>query len=917
MVRPARRATLWWIMPAVGVLLAGLLLTLALWDYSVRQYRLQLQRDFEAHSVAIKSEVAQRLGIYSHALRSAVALFDATGEVSHESWQRFIAGMRLEENYPGLVAMAYARNVRSDEIGTVLEQVRRDGIPDFTLRPPGERPNYVIVTHVEPMTSQNRLALGYDGYHDAQRRQVMDTARDTASQRITAKLGVTIDTGANPQPAVIMYLPVYRGRTPEALAERRDQLLGFVLCPIRIPELMPHVLGNSVNRIGFSLYDGTTENEATLLYRNAHFAAGGAPLLTQRQSLQFGGREWTMVFNSAAAAGYGQGAYRPGIVLGSGIVLSLLVAMILLSMASTRHRAIGLAEQMTRSLRSAKVKWQSLFTQAPLGIALMSRDGQVTDCNHAYCTMIGATRSQAMGLSPASETFRDSVKPYIHKALSGQKVTFDSPYLSPDGKTSHFRYRLQMIEQDGDFSTLLAFVEDISEQHHAAERIAFLAQYDNLTGLANRVLLKDRLNQAILASKRRKKHLAVLFLDLDHFKNINDSLGHTLGDGVLIQIAQRLVATVRGSDTVARLGGDEFVIVLRDVDASEAVVRVSEKLMECITAPVHLEGHTLAVTGSIGIALFPENGNDVDTLIKNADAAMYHAKGNSRNNFQFFTPDMNARVVEAHEIEVALHRTLRGEEGRFLLHYQPQVSIPGNALVGMEALIRWERPKLGLVPPNSFISVAENRGLISSIGEWVLNEACRQNRIWQDMGLPAVPMAVNISASQLRNDSLVGIVRRALADSGLDARYLELEITESALAHNIEFAIGLMDELKSLGVKISIDDFGTGYSSLSYLKRFPIDKLKIDRSFIRDISTDKDDAAITQAIIAMGKSLNMKVIAEGVETIEQLRFLELHQCDEAQGYLFSKALGPGAIEQILENYPVAGKKPRISEDAAF
>lgn len=595
--------------------------------------------------------------------------------------------------------------------------------------------------------------------------------------------------------------------------------------------------------------------------------------------------------------------------LGAGLSLTILATSLLLMMAWARRRAVAMANQMTTSLRSAKVKWHSLFTQAPLGIVLLSRNGRITDCNSAFCIMMGATREQIMGLSPASDLFRATVKPHIGETLTSDSVTFDSPHKPESGGvTSHFRYHMQAIEQDGDFSMLLTFVEDISEQYYASERIAFMAQYDHLTGLANRVLLSDRLNQAILAARREQQQLAVLFLDLDNFKNINDSLGHNLGDAMLVQIAQRLTSTVRGSDTVARLGGDEFVIVLRDIESAEAAAAVAAKLMECIVAPVVLESHILAVTGSIGLSLFPENGEDADTLIKNADAAMYHAKANSRNNFQFFTPDMNQRIVEAHELEVALHRTLRGEEGRFLLHYQPQVAIPGNALIGMEALIRWERPgpdhEIILVPPDRLIPVAESRGLIGDIGEWVVNEACRQNRAWQDLGLPKVPIAVNISVAQLRTNALIGVVKRALETSGLEARYLELEITESALAHNIDFAIGLLHEIKALGVQISIDDFGTGYSSLSYLKRFPIDKLKIDRSFIRDIGSDRDDAAITQAIVAMGRSLEMKVIAEGVETVEQLRFLELHQCDEAQGYWFSHALGADAMETVLAQYPV-------------
>jgi diguanylate cyclase (GGDEF)-like protein len=414
----------------------------------------------------------------------------------------------------------------------------------------------------------------------------------------------------------------------------------------------------------------------------------------------------------------------------------------------------------------------------------------------------------------------------------------------------------------------------------------------------------DRLNQEILASGRDRRQLALLFIDFDGLDAIDDARGHALADVALKEIAQRLVANLRGSDTVARLDSNQFAIMLRDVESGDAVARVADKLMNCIRTPIDLEGHEPAIGAGIGIALFPQDGSDGDTLLDNAETVMRDARQNGGNQFRFLNPEMNERVAETHAIEAVLRRTLRGEEGEFLLHYQPQVAISGNALVGMEALIRWERPEVGLVEPESFIAVAEGCDLAGALGEWVLNQACRQNRQWQEIGLPAVPVAVNISHAQLRGDALPGMVRRALLDSGLQARYLELEINESALAQNIDASMALLRELKALGVRVTIDEFGIGYSSLSSLKRFPIDRLKIDRSFICDIASGNDNAAIAQALVAMGKGLGMKIIAEGVENIEQLRFLQQHRCDQAQGYWFSRPLNINAMAQVLANYPV-------------
>jgi len=437
--------------------------------------------------------------------------------------------------------------------------------------------------------------------------------------------------------------------------------------------------------------------------------------------------------------------------------------------------------------------------------------------------------------------------------------------------------------------------EDITAQKVAEERIQFLAYYDALTGLPNRTLLQDRLGKALAGARRQKCKLALLFLDLDGFKTINDSLGHAIGDLLLQAVAERLRAWGREQDTVARLGGDEFLITLTQIkDQADAAV-AAERLMDAITAECVVLGHSLNVSCSIGISMFPEHGADCETLIKNADAAMYSAKDHGRNNFQFFAEDMNARAVERLSLENNLRLTLSKKE--LFLMYQPQIHLATGRITGLEALLRWQHPDLGLVAPDKFIRIAENSGLIVPIGEWVLRTACRQARKWQDEGLPAVSVAVNVSAVQFRQQGFCALISRVLHETGLAPQYLELELTESLLLASADVTLSVLKELRSMGLTLAIDDFGTGYSNFTSLRQFGVSKLKIDRSFIRDVATKPDDAAITIAIIRMAKSLNLKVIAEGVENEAQMSFLRIHQCDEIQGYYFSKPL---AVDDVAD-----------------
>jgi diguanylate cyclase (GGDEF)-like protein len=459
-------------------------------------------------------------------------------------------------------------------------------------------------------------------------------------------------------------------------------------------------------------------------------------------------------------------------------------------------------------------------------------------------------------------------------------------------------------DERGQVVNFIKIFSDISERKEREERVRHLAHHDFLTDLPNRVLLSDRIARAISAAQRNGTQVAVLFLDLDRFKNVNDSLGHSIGDKLLQEVARRLRACIRASDTVSRLGGDEFVLLVPDVSDPASVAVLAQKVLDAVSRPYSIEGHELISSPSIGLAVFPADGEDVETLLRNADAAMYHAKESGRNNYQFFTPDMNIRATERLSMERSLRRAL--ERGELRLHYQPQYEVATGRIVGMEALIRWEHPEQGLVSPGRFMPFAEESGLILPIGEWVLQEACRQNRAWQESGLAPVRVAVNISALQFRQAGFAATVRAALERSGLHARYLELEVTESVIMHDAERVTASLEELKQMGLELAIDDFGTGYSSLSYLKRFPIDRLKIDQSFVRDITTDRDDAAITSAIIALTRNLGLKTIAEGVETRAQLEFLRAHGCNEVQGFLLSRPVAAAECAALLAAQPPVG-----------
>ena len=540
----------------------------------------------------------------------------------------------------------------------------------------------------------------------------------------------------------------------------------------------------------------------------------------------------------------------------------------------TRHQ---LAE---RAIRDSEERMHKFAAATNEGI-FFHKNGILTDVNEALLAIMGYAREEMIGHS----TLEFMAPEWRQAATNYMREGGEDPYEAEVVHKKGYNVAVELVGKNlhlGDETYRLGVLRDITARKHAEARIHYLAHHDMLTGLPNRAYLTERLNTILALARRHGTLVAIMFIDLDNFKTVNDSLGHHVGDALLKEVASRIKEVLREADMVSRLGGDEFLVILADFAAPEDAAKVADKLLQTISAPIALEGRQLCANASIGISVFPRDGDNADDLIRRADAAMYSAKDHGRGHSRFYTPGLADEGAETLAQKSRLRQAV--QRGEFVLFYQPQLSVGDLRLVGIEALVRWRHPERGLTDPSEFIEFAETHGLIDEIGQYVLREACRQNKAWQAAGLAALPISVNVSAAQFHRGDLVAEVKRVLEETGLEGRYLELELTESMLMDKDVVGAALAG-LRALGVKITIDDFGTGYSSLSYLKRLPIDKLKIDRSFIDDLGTDADDRAIAIAIINLAKTLKLTALAEGVERQEQLDFLRAHGCDEFQGYL--------------------------------
>ncbi len=577
------------------------------------------------------------------------------------------------------------------------------------------------------------------------------------------------------------------------------------------------------------------------------------------------------------------------------LTAALLLGSLVIWRITREIRYLVEAQRKTESILRQSA---TVFESASEGVVITDVDANIIAVNKAFTDITGFAEKEVLGKNASFlKSGRHDLEFYKAMWSSLLQQGEWKGEISGRRKNGEIFPKWQTInavrDDEGSLTHYVSIFLDISQMKESEEKLQYLAHHDALTGLPNRLLLNARLEHSLQQASRKSTNVAVLFLDLDHFKKVNDSLGHAVGDHLLQLVAKRLLSSIREEDTIARLGGDELAIVLGSLDDVRYAATAAQKILDELAKPFEIDGRELFVSASIGISTYPENGRDTITLLKNADAAMYMAKSDGRNGYHFYSNDHSARVCESFSLETNLYRALEREE--LFLHFQPQVSLQSGKIVGVEALVRWQHPEIGLVSPARFIPLAEENGLIGAIGKWVLHTACAQAKAWQDDGLTPVRISVNLSGRQLEQDNIVQEVHAVLDDTGLDPSYLELELTESSVMKRAERAVKILDAFRELGITIAIDDFGTGYSSLSYLKRFPVDRLKIDRSFVRDIPQDANDVALARAIVALGHSLNLSVVAEGVETVAQRELLTSMGCDEMQGFLYSK---PGTASEL-------------------
>jgi diguanylate cyclase (GGDEF)-like protein/PAS domain S-box-containing protein len=860
------------------------------------------------------------------ALQAINLLFVVAGEVSREQFAAF--AQPLAREHGELKAVVFHRLVRADQ-RAAFEAARRREWPGFQiteLGPDGvlvrasERPLYLVDDYVVPIAG-NEITYGYDVYSTPWHRVFSERAVDLGKPQASGL--VPLLQGGGHRLGVLIIMPVYRKGMPLTdIAARRRAALGDTEVVLDVEAVTranlraAGVLGQP--GYGFTLAEangldgpvfrfGADGTEAAPWWRrwlqSEHFVAA--------RMLNVAGRRWRMTLTDDVESLTGW--LGSASILGLGVLLSLAGAGYVEARAQRTRRIEALVGQRTAQLKQASDAlrvYQRAIESSANGIILV--DATEPTCrieyvNPAYERMRGTSAAQLIGhrldeLSadnpdqPAVAELRGAIRErraghalVRHEQPDGPPVyreVYIAPVNNPSGATEHFVISVY------DVTTAKRYEAELERQ----------SRYDSLTGLANRALLADRLEQALAFAAANGAPVWVVALDLDQFRFINDSLGHRFGDRLLQLLAPRIEAALPRAASVARTGGDEFVLVLADENEQRAAVTVRH-VLDALSEPVTLEQQTLFVTGSAGVAAYPGDGRDAATLVKHAEIAMYRAKEGGRNAVQFFASAMMARALDRLELEGALRRALA--QGQFELYYQPQVALASGDVVGTEALLRWRHPRLGTVGPARFIALAEETGLIVPIGAWVLRTACQQHSAWRRAGYGAVRMAVNLSARQFGSPNLAAQIAAVLAEAELDPACLEIEVTESLMMSDADAAIATMHELKAMGVQLSIDDFGTGYSSLSYLKRFPVDVLKIDRSFVHDLPAGPEETVMVDAIISLARGLRMRVIAEGVETCAQLEYLRCQGCDEVQGHVFSRALPAAELEGLLRGGRVA------------
>jgi len=863
-------------------------------DWEIHRLQGQFNRDAEF----VGSQVGKRLEAQLDQVLALQRLAVVHPALTRDAWRQFTTP--LLARYPGTQNFGWSPLINAEQRLAFEAGVRAGDIADFAIlgRDPAGRTfiaeqaaEYLPILYVEPLAN-NRSVVGLDPLvlprTARAARQTLESGQAVASEPIR----LVQERGE--QRGVVVY--------QAALDSRSGAPLGMVSAVFRMEDAIDAVLGQrSTSDVDVCLVDRGQPEAPEHLYGpvGCKEVAWSGVRLNWQKKLEFAGRPWELTVVATPAYMQSLRSWGVWLTLALGLLSTAILGAFLLLTSGRARRVELLVHERTQQLAEASqqlILQQEELLQAQRIARLGSWEAlpgrPIWNCSSELLLNLGLPENARVDRRRLLECVNTEDVPALRNALNKMALEVGEIALDCRLAANHLNPRILhfRIESDGDPANGLRIrgtAQDVTAAREAEAHIAYLAHYDVLTGLPNRTLWNERIHSELRNAARHGDILAVLFLDLDHFKAVNDSLGHPVGDQLLSGVARRLADCLRDNDFLARLGGDEFVVLLPRISHQEDAALVARKLIAALQSPMPIDGHELSISVSIGIALYPDDGSDASDLLKHADVAMYSAKNQGRNAFHYFKPEMDTHALERLMLENALRRAI--ERNELVLHYQPQVTAGDATLQGVEALLRWQHPDLGLLPPLQFIGLAEESGLILSVGEWVLEAACRQQVAWATAGLP-VSMAVNISAIQFRQADFVQTVQRLLDRTGIDPNCLELELTESALMQPTAEVLDRMQQLCDLGIRLALDDFGTGYSSLSYLKRLPIHRLKIDRGFVKDLPEDVEDAAIASATLSLARDLGMQVVAEGVENEAQRAFLAARGCQFMQGYLFSRPL---------------------------
>ena len=901
------------VLPLV-VLGLTLSLTYVLWDDARKNALKELKASFVFRQLEAAEKVNQRMLDYDQMLRGLRGLFRASENVNREEFREYFKALNIFERYNGIQALAFVDFVSGAEKNQHIAKIQQEGFPNYQIWPFTQRAYYAPVVFIEPFDTINQRAFGFDRASDLVRRTAMEHARDTNSTIITGKISLVQHSGINNSAAVIILLPIYKnGAEHDSVASRRASLVGWVDAVLRIEPLMAGVLGFNDPEVDIEIFDGTDVSPASLLYDKDKFLrhSRNTQLFQTTQQLKIAGRIWTLRTSSLPAFEKRLDSSKSRQIALTGLIISLILTAMTLFLVRARVRAVEATRRLSEELQARITAEESLklasmvYENSSEGILVTDANNRIIAINPAFTRMTGYDIHDIEGKDPSffksgkhGDQFYKTMWEEINQTGHWQGEVWD---LHKNG-VEHAKYLTinTIYNNDGTVYRRVALFLDISEKKETEEVIWRQANFDALTQLPNRSMFHHKLVLEIEQARHKNSIFALLFIDLDLFKEINDTLGHHVGDSLLVEAAHRISACVRKTDMVARLGGDEFTVILTDQHQDDGVGRVAEKILTSLAAPYKLKDEMVYITGSIGITLYPQDADDPEGLLKNADQAMYVAKNMGRNQISYFTQALQESAQTRLRMINDLREAIANQQ--FVVHYQPIVDLSTGEIHKAEALVRWHHPKKGLIPPNEFILLAEETGLISNIGDWVFRESAREVKRLREHYDPRFQISVNKSPIQFRDSGHTLVAwfdyLKALE---LPGESIAIEITEGLLLNAVTDVTDKLRLFRDSGVQIAIDDFGTGYSSLSYLKRFDIDYLKIGQSFVRDIEFDPNDLALTRAIILMAHALNLKVIAEGVETATQLSLLRKEGCDFAQGYFFSKPLPAEKFEALLDN----------------